>query len=95
MGVDVLQEVAKSLGISNFLEEISSLSHSIIFLYFFAFITKEAFVITPCYSMTVCIQMGLSFLFSFVFALLIFSGICKSSSDNHFAFLHFFFLKWS
>ena len=30
-----------SLGISNFLEEISSLSHSIVFLYFFALITEE------------------------------------------------------
>ena len=30
-----------SHGISNFLEEISSLSHSIIFLYFFALITEE------------------------------------------------------
>ena len=28
-----------SLGVSNFLEEISSLSHSIVFLYFFALIT--------------------------------------------------------
>ena len=28
-----------SLGIFNFLEEISSLSHSIVFLYFFALIT--------------------------------------------------------
>ena len=27
-----------------------------------------------------------------LFALLLFSAICKSSSDNHFAFLHFFFL---
>ena len=32
-----------SLGISNFLEEISSLSHSIVFLCFFALITEEAF----------------------------------------------------
>ena len=39
-----------SLGTSNFLEEISSLSHSIIFLYFFALITEEAFLISPCYS---------------------------------------------
>ena len=31
-----------SLGISNFLEEISSLSHSIVFLCFFALITKDA-----------------------------------------------------
>ena len=30
-----------SLGISNFLEDISSLSHSIVFLYFFALITEE------------------------------------------------------
>ena len=29
-----------SLGISNFLEELSSLSHSIVFLYFFALITE-------------------------------------------------------
>ena len=34
-----------SLGISNFLEEISSLSHSIIFLYFFTLITEEGFLI--------------------------------------------------
>ena len=32
-----------SLGISNFLGEISSLSHSIVFLYFFALITEEGF----------------------------------------------------
>ena len=30
-----------SLGISNFLEDISSLSHSIVFLYFFVLITEE------------------------------------------------------
>jgi len=39
-----------SLGISNFLEEISSLSHSIVFLYFFVLITEEGFLISPCYS---------------------------------------------
>ena len=32
-----------TLGISNFLEEITSLSHSVFFLYFFALITEEAF----------------------------------------------------
>ena len=32
-----------SLAISNFGEEISSLSHSIVFLYFFALITEEGF----------------------------------------------------
>ena len=40
----------------NFLEEISSLSHSIIFLYFFALITEEGFLISPCYSLEICIR---------------------------------------
>ena len=44
-----------SLGISNFLEEISSLSHSIVFLYFFALIAEEGFLISPCYSLELCI----------------------------------------
>ena len=56
-----------SLCISNFFEEISSLSHSIVFLYFFALITEEGFVISPCYALELCIQMGISFLFSFAF----------------------------
>ena len=53
--------------ISNFLEAISSLSHSIVFLYFFALITEEGFHISPCYSLDPYIQMGISFLFSFAF----------------------------
>ena len=81
-----------SLGISNFLEEISSLSHSIVFLYFFALITEEGIFISLGYSLELCIQMGISVLFSFAFASLLFSPICKASSDNHFALLHFFFL---
>ena len=84
-----------SLGISNFLEEISSLSHSIVFLYFFALITEEGFLISPCYSLKLRIQLGISILFSFPFASLLFSAVCKASSDNHFAFLHFFSLVWS
>ena len=83
-----------SLGISNFLEEISSLSHSIVFLYFFALITEKGFLISPCYSLELCIQIGVSFLFSFAFCccfFFFFSAICKASSDNYFAFLHFFF----
>ena len=39
------------LDISNFLEEISSLSHSIVFPYFFALIAEEGFLISPCYSL--------------------------------------------
>ena len=39
------------LSVSNFLEEISSLSHSDVFLYFFALITEEGFFISPCCSL--------------------------------------------
>ena len=35
----------EDIDISNFLEKISSPSHSIVFLYFFALITEEAFLI--------------------------------------------------
>ena len=51
-----------SLGISNFLEESSSLSQSVLFLYFFALIAEEGFLISSCYSLELCIQMLLSFL---------------------------------
>ena len=37
------------LGISSFLEKISSLSRSIVFPYFFALITEEGFLISPWY----------------------------------------------
>ena len=56
-----------SLGVSSFLEEISSLSHPFVFLYLFALITEEGFLIPPCYSLELCIQMSISFLFSFAF----------------------------
>jgi len=38
-------------GISNFLEEISSLSHSVVFPYIFALIAEEGFLISSCYSL--------------------------------------------
>ena len=81
-----------SLGISNFFKEISSLSHSIVFLYFFALITEEGFLIFPCYSLELCIQMCLSFLLSFAFCFPSFHSYLSDSSDKNFAFLHFFFL---
>ena len=80
------------LGISNCLEDISNLSHSIVFLYFFALITEEGFLTVLCYSFELCTQMAISFLFSFAFSFSSFLSYCKASSDNHFAFLHFFFL---
>ena len=49
------------------LEEISILSQSVVFLYFFALITEEDFLISPCHSLEPCIQMGISLIFSFAF----------------------------
>ena len=80
-----------SLGISNFLEEISSLSHCFIFLYFFALISEEGFLISSCY-LEFCFQMSVSFISLLLFASRLFTAICKASSDNSCAFLHFFFL---
>ena len=74
-----------SLGISNLLEEIST-----VFLYFFDLIAEEGFLISSCYSLELCIQMLISFLFSFALHFPFFTAICKASSDSHFTFLHFF-----
>ena len=41
-----------------FLEEISSLSHSVVFLYFFALIAEEGFLISPCYSLELFARHG-------------------------------------
>ena len=38
-----------SPGISNFLEDISRFSHSIVFFYFFTLVTEKGFLISPCY----------------------------------------------
>ena len=54
-----------SLGISNFLEDISSLYPSVVSLYFLALITEEGFFfLNLCFSLELCIQMSISFLFS-------------------------------
>ena len=52
----------------NVLEVISSLSHSIAFLYFIVLIAEEGFPVSPCYSLELCIQMGVYFLFFFAFS---------------------------
>ena len=78
--------------ISNFLEQISILSHSIVFFYLFALTTEEDFLNSPCYFLEFCIQMGISSFSPFSFTSLLFTVIFKASSHNHFAFLHFFFL---
>ena len=68
----------------NFPEDSSSLSHFIVFLYFFALITEEGFLVSPCYSLELCIQMGISFLFSFTFCFSFFTALYKASSGNHY-----------
>ena len=80
-----------SLGISNFLEEISSLSHSIVFFYLHwslrkSFLSLLAILWNPAFKW---IYLSFSPL---PFTSLLFIAVCKASSDNHFAFLHFFFL---
>ena len=37
-------------------------------LHFLSFFTGEGFLISPCYSLELCIQRGISFLFSFAFS---------------------------
>ena len=61
-----------SLGISNFLEEVSSLSHSVVSLYFFAMIPEEGFLISPCYSLELLLFMAA--LLGVLFSLLIEDG---------------------
>ena len=80
-----------SLGISNFLEEISSLSHSIVFLCLHwslrkAFLSLLAIFWNSAFKWVYLSSSPL------LFASLLFTAICKASSDSHFAFLHFFFL---
>ena len=79
-----------SLDISSFIKEISSLPFCC-FLYFFALFIEEGLLTSPWYSLELCILLGISFPFSLAFHFVLFSTICKASSDNHFAFLHFFF----
>ena len=77
------------IGISKFLEEISSLSHSIVFLYFFALIAEEGFFVLAILwnSAFGCLYLSFSPL---LFASLLFTAICMASPGSHFAFLHFF-----
>ena len=55
------------LGIYNFLEEVSSLSHSIVFLYLFSFFTYEGFLISPLLFSGTLHSVGCIFPLFFVF----------------------------
>ena len=70
-----------------FLEKISSLSHSVVFLYFFAWSLRKAFLSLLAFLWNSACKWVYLF-----FSPLPFIAICKASSDNHFTFLYFFFL---
>ena len=74
-----------SLGISNFLKEISSLSHSIVFLYFFALITEEGFLVSPCYSWNSTFKWVYLSFYPLHLASFLFLSICKAPSEYHFS----------
>ena len=59
-----------SLSISNFLEEISSLSHSVVFLYFFLLITEMVFLISLLFFRTLHSNGCICFCFAFSFCFL-------------------------
>ena len=75
-----------SLDISNLLEELSSLSHSIVFLYFFALTTVEGFLSLLAILWNSAFKWVYLSFSPLPLASILFSVICKASSDNHFAF---------
>ena len=60
--------------------------------YFFALITEEGFLFSPCYSLELCIQWIYLPFSPLLYTSLLFTAIYKASSDNHFASLHFFLM---
>ena len=64
-----------SLGSSNFPEEISRLSHSIVFLYFFALVTEESFLYLSLLFFETLHSNGFIFPFLLCFWLLFFSQL--------------------
>ena len=82
-----------SSDISSFLEEISHLFHSILFLYLHSIVyNEEGLLMAPSYSLELCIYLSLSPL---PLVSLLSSAMCKVSSDIHFAFLNIYFsLGW-
>ena len=84
-----------SLGISGFLEELSSLSHSVVFLYFFVLITEEGFLISPCYFLEPAFKWVYLSFSPLPLASLLFSAICTAYLDSHFAFCISFSWGWS
>ena len=78
------------LGISNSLEEFSSLSHSVVFLYFLALISEEGFLSLLAILWNSAFKLEYFSFSPLLFTSLLVTAICKAPSDSHSAFLHFF-----
>ena len=76
-----------SLDVYHFLEEISSLSHSISFFYFCAFVHLRR--LSYCSLLFSGTLHSVGYIFSLLPSLS--SAVCEACLDNHFAYLHFFF----
>ena len=81
-----------SLGISNFLEEITSLSYSVVLPYFFALFASEVFSLLAILWNSALSWEYLS-LSPLPFTSLLFSAVFKASSDNYFAVFCISFLR--
>ena len=79
-----------SLGISNFLEEISSLSHSVVFLFLCIDRWGRLSYLFLLFFGTLYSDACIFFFSSLLFSSLLFTAICKASPDSHFPFLRFF-----
>ena len=64
----------------------------ILFPLYLCLVHQGDFLISPCHFLELCTEMGIFSFSSLPFASLLYSAICNAFSDNHFAYLHFFFL---
>ena len=81
-----------SFGISNFPEEISSLPFLLLSSISLHCSYMKAFLFILAILQNTAFKWVYLFFSPSSFTSLLFSAICKASSDNHFAFVHFFFL---
>ena len=82
-----------SLGISHFLEKISSLSHFLFSSISLHWSLRKAFLSLLAILWNSAFKWVYLSISPLLFASLLFTAICKASSDSNFAFLHFFFLE--
>ena len=82
-----------SLGISSFCKEISSLSHSVVFLYLFGLFIKNL-LFSTCYSLELCIHLSISFPFSLAFHFSSFLSHLYSLLKQLLCLLAYFSWEW-